>query len=254
MAENPLLPNDELRALLALTKRCAKLSRAPDRGKSHSAATRRGRTSLPSREALLAATVLQLKSGDLLIPETGDPIASQLAPGLTDSPEAVPALPQLGKNSSRLILAAAMAAALRGAHTDRLVLTYARAGMPEPEWAAALSWAQTRLLPLVVAFGDARGPDAFRPAAQASADAPTWEVVQRVAQRLQMPILSVDGEDAVAVYRVMQESVLRARAGAGPAILWAMLPSPRENAAGRLLSLSPVARLQRYLRARKISA
>lgn len=254
MAENPLLPDDELRALLVLTKRCAKLNDAARRTSATGISRTRHSALLPSREALLAATTLQLKPGDLLIPEATDTVAGSLGPTAPGSSEpTLPSLPDAAKSSSRLMLATAMAAALRSAGTDRVVLCYLRAGSPDMAWAAALDWAQTRLLPLILVCADARGSQAFRPNPAEAEGKATWEAVERVARRLKLPVLSVDGEDAVAVYRVMQESVIRARAGGGPAILWAMLPSTRDLATGRFPAVKPVARLQRYLRARKIS-
>ena len=151
------------------------------------------------------------------------------------------------------MLAAAMAAAVRATGTYRLALVHVRAGVAEPDWSAALEWAQTRLLPLIFVVADSRGPGAFRASAGSSEDVLSWAPVEHVARKLKLPVLSVDGEDAVAVYRVMQESVIRARAGGGPAILWAMLPGAKDLAAGRSSTLEPVARLQRYLRRRKIA-
>jgi pyruvate dehydrogenase E1 component alpha subunit len=71
--------------------------------------------------------------------------------------------------------------------------------------------------------------------------------MQRLAKKLHLPVFAVDGEDAVAVYRVMQESVLRARAGGGPAVFWAVL-SPQRPSRSDL----PLARLRSYLAARRI--
>ena len=65
-------------------------------------------------------------------------------------------------------------------------------------------------------------------------------------------MLTVDGEDAVAVYRTAQEGILRARVGGGPAVLWAALATVAE-AKARPASQRPVARLTRYMRARKIA-
>ncbi len=77
----------------------------------------------------------------------------------------------------------------------------------------------------------------------------TWTGMVRFAKKLGLPILAVDGEDAVAVYRVMQESVIRARYGGGPAVLWAVTTPP-----GTALTRSrqPLARLEHYLAVRKI--
>ncbi len=260
MAENPLLPNDELRRVLDLTRRCLALDVATNRRSARSTANLRdtggrapSRPLLPSREALLAATLLQLQPGDLLVPEFGDSTALALAPsGVNGTTPGVLPIPALGSSDARLMLAAAMAAALRGSSTDRLVSIYLRADSVEPGWTAALAWAQERLLPLLFVCADPRGPAAFRSGRRTAEDAFSWDAVQRAAGRLKLPILTVDGEDAVAVYRAMQESVLRARSGAGSAILWAMLPVPAARRVGRPRSTTPVKRLEGYLRTRGI--
>ena len=254
MAENPLLPNEELRALLALTKRCAKLEAKANRS-SGPGRKSSSFTALPSREALLAATTLQLKPGDLLLPEAHDAVAASLAPRPANSDQTASLLPDtLSRDHSRTMLATAMAAALRMSGRDGLVLNYLRADTAQRGWAEAYEWAQGGLLPLITVIADTRGSQAFRPSTREVLDGLTWEAVERIARRLKLPVLCVDGEDAVAVYRVMQESVIRARAGGGPAILWAMLPSAGELAAPRSSSAKPVARLTRYLRTRKISS
>lgn len=259
LAENPLLPNDQLRALLALTKECARLDKSTSRASAETSGNGRRRATAvwSSREALLAATVLHLQPGDALLPEPTDAVALGLAPRSPTGEASCAGIPAslgktLGIQTPRLLLATAMSAAFRAAGTDRLVMVYLRSDAPQANWSAALRWAQESLLPLIVVFGDERGSKAFRPAQREVDSVPSWDAVQGTAARLQMPVLSVDGEDAVAVYRVTQESVLRARSGAGPALLWAMLPSPREVAAARPAASKPVARLQRYLRARKI--
>ncbi len=253
MPENPLLPDAELRALLALTKRCASLDAsalrlaAPSRG-------RRGRFApLASREALLAGTTQQLQPGDLLVGEQGDTTVAALASSpVPKQPTDTPLLPALMGNPSRLLLAAAMAAALQATKTDRVVLAFLRAGAPASAWIPALTWAQEHRLPLVLVCADPSGTKVFRSVASPVADAFSWSEVNRIAGRLQLPILCTDGEDAVAVYRVAQESLLRARTGGGPALLWAMLPTAKDLLA-RGRNLKPVHRLTRYLRARDIS-
>lgn len=253
LAENPLLPNAELRALLELTRSCANLDALAAR-KSARLAGRAGTRpfTVPGpREALLAGTAMQLRTGDLLVNEPGDATALALAltpkrpaPTATAIPEVLPA-------SAHLQCSVAMAAALRATGSDGLVLQYARAGSPQHSWAEALAWAQQLLLPWILVCADARGAKAFSSSTPAKKEFLTWTNVHGTAAKLQLPILTVDGEDAVAVYRVMQESVLRARAGGGPAILWAMLPSAK-NLALRSRAEKPVGRLERYLKARKI--
>ena len=75
-----------------------------------------------------------------------------------------------------------------------------------------------------------------------------WPELTRLAHGLHLPHFPVDGEDAVAVYRVMQETSARARSGGGPSVIWAMLSAerlaPREQ---------PLKRLDAYMAARGIS-
>ena len=255
MAENPLLPDNELRALLAATQRCTKLDQAAARlsVKHEQVAKRRSKSAqvLPTREALLAATTMQLRFGDLLITEPGDVVAADLAPRTNEAKVATEA-PIPAQQRSRLLLATAMAAALKATGTDKIVVVFTRTNSAEDEWARALAWAQTKLLPLVLVCGDTHGRQAFQVSSDAHEAAFTWSAVSRAARKLGLPILAADGEDAVAMYRVMQESVLRARSGGGPAILWAVLPTKREIA-GRPAADLPLARLRRYLRSRKIA-
>jgi hypothetical protein len=62
-------------------------------------------------------------------------------------------------------------------------------------------------------------------------------------------VVSVDGEDAVAVYRVMQECVVRTRVIGGPAVIWA-LSTPATAPLTR--AQQPIARLRSYMAARNI--
>jgi pyruvate dehydrogenase E1 component alpha subunit len=225
MPENPLLPHRKLRELRTLMQLCYKLDRT-----SH-------------REALLAATAIHLEPGDLLC--ATDNSLAHLAPKVPKK-DAKP-------NGSLLIAPAELAhlpiaaAAARGlqATGKGVALAFASAGSTEPGWKAALTWAHTSQLPLVLAITDATGGKLSRK--------PTldWPTFSRFATKLKLPILTVDGEDAVAVYRCMQESVIRARAGDGPAILWAVTTPASAPKMPR--AQHPIARLEAYMSARKIS-
>ena len=195
-----------------------------------------------AREALLAATTIHLAPGDLLCGAANDLTAVELAPLRRNGsiPEEAP-LPKF----ARWPLAAAMARGLKVAGAEGVVLAYTQAGLPEEGWAEALAWAQTERLPIVFACADATGG---KPAAKKAA-AVTWASVAPVAKKLRFPVLTVDGEDAVALYRGMQESVLRARNSIGPALIWAVL-SPAKTKLTR--SQMPLTRLKKYLAARNI--
>jgi pyruvate dehydrogenase E1 component alpha subunit len=229
LADNPLLPKDRLRELYALTQRARALERRQQRGAS------RGASRDPAREALLAAVSIHLQAGDLLSAPAGDRSARELAP----QPQGhdVPL-------SLRLPLCAGAARGMQAAGAKNIVVALAVAGTRETGWADALTWAHNDELPLLtVCYG--------APGGRAPAGALTWTDVSRHAQRLRLPLFPVDGEDAVAVYRVMHEASQRARDGLGPSVLWAVLKAP-DAAQHRPPSTQPLGRLRAYLRARGI--
>ena len=232
MPENPLLPHRKLRELHTLMLRCRDLER---KQKS------RG----PAREALLAATSIHLLPGDLLTAHPNDLVAQQLAPAAKKS-----AATSTLSNNPRLPLSAAAARGLQASGTDGLVLAFASAGTPEPAWQQAAEWAQQSQLPLILACTDATGGRTR--STQRGAPALDYATMAKFAKRLKLPILTVDGEDAVAVYRVMQESVLRARLGGGPAVIWAVMAPVSASTHKPPRSSQPIARLENYLATRNI--
>jgi TPP-dependent pyruvate/acetoin dehydrogenase alpha subunit len=237
LSENPLLPHSKLRELHALMVRCRGLERKE---------TSRGSV----REALLAATLIHLLPGDLLSASAGDRVVEKLAP---EGKHQQPAGTLLGGDAigARLPVCVAAARGLQAAGADGVLLALAGAGRPERGWKETLEWAQQSQLPLVLACSDATNGAASgsRKSAESAID---FSSMSRFARRHQLPVLTVDGEDAVAVYRVMQESVLRARQGGGPSVLWAVM-TPDRAIATMPRSSQPIARLRSYLAARKIS-
>jgi TPP-dependent pyruvate/acetoin dehydrogenase alpha subunit len=236
LSENPLLPHSKLRELHALMVRSRAL-------------TRKQTPTASAREALLAATLIHLLPGDLLSPIAGDGVVAALAPDGKNL-RAGSSLVSTSAFDSRLTVCAAAARGVQASGTDGLVLAFAKAGAPEQGWQSALEWAHTSQLPLLLACSDATN-GASSPAKSSSEPALDFLAMTRFAKRHKLPILTVDGEDAVAVYRVMQESVLRARQGGGPAVLWAVM-TPTRSIATLPASGQPIARLRRYFTARKI--
>jgi len=234
LAENPLLPHAQLRAMHALMVRCRALE------------LRRKPPVTLAREALLCATSMLLLPGDLLCPEPGDTTPAHLAPEPRDANlSSELSLPTA--LAGRLALCSATARGLQSASPARengIVLAYARAGVPEPGWEKALAWAQESQLPLLLACTDTNGGRDAR-----KAGAIDWNSITQFSRRTKLPAISVDGEDAVALYRVMQECVLRARLGGGPAVIWAIM-SPGTSPLAR--AQQPIARLRSYMAARKI--
>lgn len=213
---------------------------------------------LPVREALAAATAIHLQPGDVLCAAVDDALTHHLAPATRSAAEGRPSdvhgseLIAPAAANSRLLLAAAAAHALKTAARPGdggVVLAFAQTSQPEPEWATALEWARQAELPLILAVADApatpqpRGSKARPRAAQLS-----WPTISAFARRTKLPVLTVDGMDAVALYRAMQESTIRARSGLGPAVLWAVME------AGELKpSQLPIARLRQYMKVRGIA-
>jgi TPP-dependent pyruvate/acetoin dehydrogenase alpha subunit len=228
LPDNPLLPRQKLRELHALMLRVRKLERR------HRHAN--------AREALLASALMHLSAGDLVSAPASDRTLRELAPthpekAHTDLPAAL-----------RLPLCAGAARGMLTAATDRVVAVYAEAVAPEPGWADALTWVYRDQLPLILICADSTHSDAHPRRSAANAPALTWPAVGQLAKKLHLPLFPVDGEDAVAVYRVMQEASSRARSGGGPSVLWAVLtnqPLPKAQ--------QPLTRLEAYLRARDIS-
>lgn len=256
MAENPLLPNAELRALHKLLKQAsgATTSRPSSQDGAIPFKTRFSAQN-DEAEALRAATLLQLRAGDLLVADEpqATPFRALLEAPWRVKPFQGASVHTFPPDSPGLLLASGLACALRRSGKERLVLAFTQAAAAPSQWADALTWAQKDLLPLIVVCADPSGSEAFRPAPKPAPDTLEWASMQRTANRLKLPVLSVDGEDAVAVYRVMQESVLRVRSGAGPTVLWAVLPQPRRLKRTRTAAATPLDRLEHYMRTRKIA-
>jgi hypothetical protein len=236
LPENPLLPNRRLKELLELMNRCHALDRRTPKQLN--------------REALLAATAIHLEDGDILAADPADKAAPFFAPNQKPNslvtwkavvkPEDNVTLPKV----SRLALTAAMAQGLRASGGGGVVLNLTTTSASEPGWADSLSYAQHARLPLLLAVAD---PTAGR--AGRSPNALSLPAVTKAAKKLKLPVLPVDGEDAVAVYRVMQECLLRARLGEGPAVIWGIL-TPLAKGARLGRSAQPIARMESYLAVR----
>lgn len=202
MADNPLLPQDRLRELRALMQRV----RTMDRRKSKVA-----------REALIAATLIHLGAGDLVSAYSGDATLRALAPKSKAGDDAHD-VPQ----SLRIPLCAGAARGMHTAGTDRIAVAFARAGVSETGWADALRWAYRDQLPFLLVVAD-DGAHGKRSRSSRNAPSLLWPELTKLARNIHLPHFPVDGKDAVAVYRVIQETSARARSGGGPSVIWAML-------------------------------
>jgi pyruvate dehydrogenase E1 component alpha subunit len=137
---------------------------------------------------------------------------------------------------------------LPSGHAASLAVAYVDAGAREPGWSDALTWAHRDQLPLLLVCHDATQGRAPRKASRTALAPITWPAVSRLARKLHLPLFPIDGDDAVAVFRVMQEAAARARDHGGPSILWAV-----HNTSRLPRQQQPLGRLEAYLAARGIS-
>ncbi len=124
--------------------------------------------------------------------------------------------------SLRIPLCAGAARGMQTAGTDRLAVAFVDAGAPVNGWADALRWANRDRLPFLLIVSDRGANTRSKPSLRASAPL-LWPELTKLGRSLHLPHFPVDGEDAVAVYRVVQETSARARSGGGPSVIWAML-------------------------------
>lgn len=224
MADNPLLPQERLRELHALMSRIREMER---------------RKTIAAREALLAATLIHLSAGDLVCATSQDSTLQSLAPKSSAGDQAHH-LP----TGLRIPLCAGAARGMQTAGIDRLAVAFCDAGTAETGWEDALRWAHRDELPMLLIVADT-GTNAARKTT--ATNVLLWPKLTKLAGKLHLPHFPVDGEDAVAVFRVVQETSARARAHGGPSVIWAALsaqrPSPQQQ---------PLRRLEAYMSARGI--
>ncbi len=277
--ENPLMPNAKLRQIYAAMVRARLLERAlPKR--------RRGE-SVAGLEACLASTSVDLGRGDfvsdavtgravdflrgtaLMWPVGGTApvlrrmtLESALRPderasrnGLTAECGAASRLPAMSANEERMWAALGTALTLKAQHASErargkagaasesgVVVVYARPGEVKPAlWRRALTFAAEQVLPVLFVVL----PAERRKAARASVGA-----MSVLASRHGVPGIAVDADDAVALYRVAQESIGRARIGGGAALM-ECVPFVLEGARSRhSASSDAIAALEQYMLSR----
>lgn len=119
-----------------------------------------------------------------------------------------------GSAAERLVCAVGSAMAVKADETQNLVLAFVRRDdLTALEWRRALALMGQPGLPLVVLA---------MPGSNAKLDLEALAVRAAASAELVVPVIPVDAGDAVAIYRVAQETMVRARAGGGAAVIEAV--------------------------------
>ena len=213
--ENPLLGHARMRAMFRALVEARMLSE--QMGK------KRG---LPRRlEACWVGTAINLQAGDLaggLHAESYAPFVRAIGERKTDraatgaefrraAERVAAAKPFSGAASDGVCCAIGQAMALRTAGTKNVAVAYAGTDeLTAAEWRRVLAMANEGALPLVLVTI----PAIRSPAASVDLSA---IAVKRAGAKI--PVIPVDAGDAVALYRVMQETCIRARADGGVAVI-----------------------------------
>jgi TPP-dependent pyruvate/acetoin dehydrogenase alpha subunit len=261
--ENPLVPNKKLRQMYVamsearvLDEHIAKLQRRVKNRKG-----RRGVESIRGQEACRVSTAIDLVPGDLVSDSQAGVVMNLLAGEKIDSLlERLAALDsgkeikqtKAGGGSERLLpwiedagerLRMAMGAALSFKTLGRanVVIAYVRSGtVAKGEWRQVLGLASKLELPIIfVVLPAAKGEK--RDGMNLSAKTTRWGV----------PGIRVDMGDAVALYRVAQESLGRTRNGDGP-VLIECIEYVEERRDKNPSSSDPLVQMKDFLLSRKV--
>jgi len=269
--ENPLIPNARLRQVYLAMVQARTLARALP-----ASSNSKGIVGL---EACLASPAVDLGPGDLVSDAFAGPamgflrgatLATVLKPaeaakkrGATANCGAAALLPRPSGSAERIWLALGAAAALK-AETARaateakvagstpkqagVVVIYALPNeIPAALWRKALTFAREQELPVVFVVLPER-PSGSKPVLS-----PKLARVSALALSCGLPGIPVDADDAVAIYRVAQESIGHARIGGGTAVMecvpfvFAKAPGKRSPAA------DAIAGLQHYILHRRVA-
>lgn len=214
--------------------------------------------SIRNEEACRVATAIDLTPGDLVSDAQPSPAMNHLAglaaasllaqvsdprrrisknvPAATRSSPPGRLMPWLPSASNRLRLALGAAVALKRAGQQKIVLVYAYpADLRKAEWRQVLEIAGSLELPIVFVL------------------LPTAASVKPFhlnSEGLRVPRIPVDASDAVALYRVMQESLNRVRNDGGPVLINCRAIA---IARGSTSIADPVAEIEHLLLDRKLA-
>jgi TPP-dependent pyruvate/acetoin dehydrogenase alpha subunit len=261
--ENPLVPNKKLRQMYVAMAEARMLDEhiAKWQKRSKNSTGKRTLESTRGQEACRVSTAIDLGPGDL-VSDSQEGLVMDLLAGAKASAllERLTALTsgkkakgtKLGGTSGRLLpwiddvgarLRMAMGAALSFKALERpnIVVAYVRSGdLAKGEWRDLLKMAAKLELPMIFVVLPAEKKGKGSGTAALSPKTSAWGV----------PGIAVDASDAVALYRVAQESMGRTRAGDGPVLIECVVypTEPR----GETASGDPLIQAGEFLLSRQI--
>jgi pyruvate dehydrogenase E1 component alpha subunit len=233
--ENPLLPHKKLTEMYVSMLECRMLER-------RAASLLRGRARawrpFAGREATLIGVAHNLLPQDRVSVAGADPVVrflrgeaparllQRLRKSKTKSAQAVGdagdgVLPHIDDVAKRLAMATGVALVGKAAK-EMVVVAYLDAADTREDWTGAIETAGRLELPMVFVCQDdhpAIAEGRAKAAAKKVRDA-DWRRVGAAAVRLRVPMIPVDGQDLIAMYRAAQEAIGRARMGIGPTVIW----------------------------------
>jgi len=258
--ENPLMPDERLRQMytamvqMRMLEECLAKRRRPLRG-ANAGKTIRG------EEAARASTALSLGSGDLLsdccespgmdllLGSSLDELRSKKGAAVRNTAaKAVREgyalrLAPTEDSAEQLQIALGAAAALKAQRNGRVLLVYTRVGEAKSKrWEKTLRVAGSRELPVIFVVLPRLGEGHSRFTGELS----------RRSRQCGVPGFPVDGSDAIALYRVTQESLLRGRVDGGPALVECIPFHVKGKARAR--PEDPIERLRELLLAKGVAS
>jgi pyruvate dehydrogenase E1 component alpha subunit len=167
-----------------------------------------------SSQAKLAAHVVRGTPLHQILADMLRPSAAKVN-SPTGTPETFRLVPQTGSLTGQFTVAAGVALAYRNLGKTNVVVALADDGLAAlGSWHEAASLASRHRLPLIFMIENcAQSHHNFESAVNSNGD------LRDRAEAYGFPGITVDGSDIVAVWRVTQESIHRARTGAGPTLI-----------------------------------
>jgi acetoin:2,6-dichlorophenolindophenol oxidoreductase subunit alpha len=261
MYENPLVPNTKLRQMyLAMAE-----ARALDEHVARMQRRLKGRKKIEStrgQEACRVSTAIDLGPGDLVSDSHAGVVMELIAGAKTSSlltrvreihsgkkakgtrlgGISGRVLPWIDDVSDRLKMAMGAAQSFKTLGRPNVVVVYVRHGdVAKDVWRDVLGLASKLELPIIFVVLPAIKGERSRGLINLAAKASQWGV----------PGVPADADDAVALYRVSQESLGRTRGGDGPVLIECV--SYRIEGSGRGSDVDPLVQMKEFLASRKVA-